>query len=303
MSAPAGFLEAALAYTDRGLAVFPLSPGEKVPLIRKVEGGNGVHDATTDPDRIREWWGRCPTANIGLAAGPAFWVMDVDFAGFLADEPDGADTVAALADRFGPLPRTPKQLTGGLGWQYAFRADPRVRNGVRVLPGLDTRSAGGYVVAPPSVHPNGRSYRWIVEPGEVEVAAAPEWLVALLEPVELPEPAPPPRRPAGSGDLSRYAAVAVERACKRVAKAHVGAQCDTLEHEAFGLGRLVGGDVLPRAEARAGLVAAGLRMPSAVGRARHGRSYRPWTRREIELRVDRALAAGEAKPRTPESRP
>ena len=200
------------------------------------------------------------------------------------------------------MPETVRQQTGGLGWQRFFAPDPRLRNGVRVLPGLDTRAAGGYVAAPPSVHPSGRRYRWIVPPGEAEPARAPEWLVALLEPVESPEPVAPARR-GPPADLSRYAAAALEKATGRVAAASVGQQCDTLEHEAFGLGRLVGGRVLTRAEARAELVAAGLRMPSATGRSRYGKPYKPWTRREVEWRVDRALAAGEAKPRTPEARP
>src|SRR3954453_18758431 len=86
----------ALAYAERGWPVFPLRPREKVPLIAKAAGGNGVHDATTDLDQISAWWTRCPRANIGLAAGPAFWVLDVDYAGFFAEEPDGADTLTAL---------------------------------------------------------------------------------------------------------------------------------------------------------------------------------------------------------------
>jgi hypothetical protein len=297
-----GLAEGALSYTGLGWPVFPLRPGEKVPLIPKAEGGSGVHDATTDPDRVREWWERWPDANIGVAAGLRFWALDLDFAGFPAEQPDGADTLLALERRFGRMPETVRQQTGGLGWQRFFAPDPRVRNGVRLLPGLDTRAAGGYVAAPPSVHPSGRRYRWIAPPGEAELARAPEWLVALLEPVELPEPAPPPR-PARTSDLSRYAAAALDKACKQVAGAPVGAQCDTLEHEAFGLGRLVGGRVLTRAEARAELVTAGLRMPSATGRTKHGKPYKPWTRREVEWRVDRALSAGEAKPRTPEARP
>ena len=294
--------DAALAYAGLDWPVFPLKPGDKVPLIPKTEGGNGVRDATTDPDQIRAWWECHPDANIGIAAGSSFWVLDLDFAGFLAEKPDGADTFLALERRFGRMPETVRQQTGGLGWQRFFAPDPRIRNGVKLLPGLDTRAAGGYVAAPPSVHPSGRRYRWIAPPGEAGLAQAPDWLVALLEPVELPEPAPPPR-PARTGDLSRYAAAAVEKACERVAGAPVGSQCDTLEHEAFGLDRLVGGGVLPRAEAKAELVGAGLRMPSAAGRSKYGKPYKPWTRREVEWRVDRALAAGEVKPRTPETRP
>src|SRR5689334_14667566 len=186
-------LEHALAYAARGWPVFPLKPGEKTPLIAKAAGGNGVHDATTDPDRIRAWWTKCPTANIGLACGSWCWVLDADFKGFLADELDGGDAIRALQQRFGKLPATLRQYTGGLGWQFFFAPDPRIRNGVKVLPGLDTRSTGGYVVAPPSVHPSGYTYRWIASPDEAEIVPAPAWLAALLGPVEPPRPVAPPR--------------------------------------------------------------------------------------------------------------
>src|SRR4051795_1441866 len=169
---------AALAYAARGWPIFPLRPGEKVPLNPKAAGGNGVHDATTDPNRICAWWTKEPAANIGLACSTTFWVLDIDYAGWPdvdpdAAHPDGADTLLALQRRFGRLPPTVRQYTGGIGWQWFFRPDPRIKNGVKVLPGLDTRSAGGYVAAPPSLHPSGRHYRWIAGPDETELAAAP----------------------------------------------------------------------------------------------------------------------------------
>jgi len=296
MSPPAGFLDDALALAARGWPVFPLRPGEKVPLIAKAAGGNGVHDATTDPDKIQAWWTEHPTANIGLAAGPAFWVLDVDYAGFFAEEPDGADTLLALQRRFGRLPPTVRQYTGGMGWQWFFKPDPRIRNGVRVLPGLDTRAAGGYVVAPPSVHPSGRTYRWLAGPDEAPIAPAPGWLVRLLEPVELPQPVAPARRPVGGTNLERYAAVALERACERISGTAPGEQCDRLDRESYGIGRLVAGGVIPRDLAHAELVAAGAGMSSQARR-------RPWTRQEVAWRVDRALAAGARDPRAPETRP
>jgi hypothetical protein len=284
VSARSGFLDeatlpdAALAYAGMGWPVFPLKPGDKVPLIPKAEGGNGVHDATTDPDQIREWWERQPDANIGVAAGVASWTLDLDFAGFLAEEPDGADTFLALERRFGRMPETVRQQTGGLGWQRFFAPDPRIRNGVKLLPGLDTRAAGGYVAAPPSVHPSGRRYRWIVPPGEAELAQAPEWLVALLEPVELPEPVPPPR-PARVGDLSRYAAAAVDKAGERVAAAsgraavrHAGAR--GVRARPAGRGR---GAAPRRGQGRAGR-----------GRAAHALGHRPGQARQALQAVDQA---------------
>jgi hypothetical protein len=301
MTTPAGFPGHALAYAARGWPVFPLKPRDKVPLIPKAAGGTGVHDATTDPDRIREWWAREPHANIGLACGVAFWVLDVDFGGFESFEHDGLDTLDDIRRRFGPLPRTVRAQTGSGGWHHLFAPEPRIKNAVRVLPGLDVRSAGGYVVGAPSVHPNGAPYEWIEGPEKVPIATAPPWLVALVEPLDEPEPAAP-ARPIRTGDLSRYAAAALDKACERIAQAAIGTQCDTLEHEAYGIGRLVGGGVVPGDEAKAALVGAGLRMRSAAGKDKNGKPYKPWTRREIAWRVERALSAGVRNPRVPENR-
>src|SRR4051794_31004575 len=298
MIPPAGFLDDALAFAERQWPVFPLRPGDKVPLIAKAAGGNGVHDATTDPDQIRAWWEKHPSANIGLAAGSTFWTLDVDYKGWPdvnpdATYPDGADTLTALQARFGRLPPTVKQYTGGLGWQWFFRPDPRIRNGVRVPPGLDPRSPGGYVVAPPSLHPSGRHYRWIAGPDEAELALAPGWLVRLLEPVELPQPVAPAPRPIRGANSDRYGEAALERAVERIGSAPPGEQCDVLDRQAYGIGRLIAGGVIPRDLARVELVTAGLRMQSQGGR-------RPWTGREVAWRVDRALASGARSPRTPE---
>jgi putative DNA primase/helicase len=285
--------EAALAYARLSLAVFPLVPGDKLPLISKDDGGKGVHDATSDVAQIEAWWTRWPNANIGLACGASCWVLDADYAGWLTDKPDGADTISALRRRFGPLPATVRQYTGGMGWQWLFKPDARIKNGSRFLPGLDTRAAGGYIVVPPSLHPSGRHYHWIAAPKDAELATAPAWLLSLLEPVAEPEPEAP--RPIKAGDLSRYAAVALERACERVAGCPPGNQADALDHAAYSIGRLVGGGVIPLGEARSALIAAGANMPNQGGR-------KPWSRGEIAWRVDRALASGARSPRAPEGR-
>jgi Bifunctional DNA primase/polymerase, N-terminal len=96
--------DAAVAYAARGWPVLPLRPGGKAPLIARAEGGHGVHDATIDPDRIRAWWAAHPAANVGLAAGAAFWALDVDYQGWEATEPDGLTSLNLLVERFGPLP-------------------------------------------------------------------------------------------------------------------------------------------------------------------------------------------------------
>lgn len=45
-----------------------------------------------------------------------------------------------------------------------------------IRPGVDTRADGGFVVAPPSMHPNGQRYEWMRYTPPAEL---PAWLLAL----------------------------------------------------------------------------------------------------------------------------
>jgi hypothetical protein len=247
-------LEHALAYARLGWPVFPLKPGDKIPLIPKAKGGRGVHDATTDAAQIAAWWAAWPRANIGIAC-TAFWVLDVDYGGWDAIEPDGADSFALLTKRYGRLPETVQQLTGGGGWQYLFQPDERIGNGVGFLPGLDTRAAGGYVAAPPSIHPSGRAYHWRRghAPGEIALAPAPAWLVALIKPPPPPRPAPRPVHAADS-----YGRAALEGEAKAVTNAGAGARNATLFKAAARLGELAAAGRLEQGAIRAALTDAGL---------------------------------------------
>ena len=66
--------QAALAYARRGWPVFPIVPNAKRPFPNT----NGVHEATTNPIKITEWWTDTPNANIGFHVGAAS-MMAVDF--------------------------------------------------------------------------------------------------------------------------------------------------------------------------------------------------------------------------------
>ena len=167
---------AALEYTTRAWPVFPCRG--KVPL-----NTNGVLGATCSSDAVRSWWLRWPTANIGVATGPqSFWVLDVD-----ADT-GGFESLRDLRAAHGELPDTLVALTGGGGEHYFFQypKDTVIRNRARVngMPGLDVRGAGGYIIAPPSIHPDtGRAYNWDVlrSPRGGAIYPAPEWLLRLIE--------------------------------------------------------------------------------------------------------------------------
>jgi hypothetical protein len=152
------------------------SPG-KHPLTR-----NGVKDAKKDIRAIAAWWERWSWANVGIATGAVsgFFVVDVD-------GETGEESLEELERENGKLPGTVEALTGGGGRHIFFRCpDYAIGNRVALAPGLDVRGDGGYIVAAPSVHVSGWQYMWELSsrPGEVDIADAPGWLLAMLRPAE-----------------------------------------------------------------------------------------------------------------------
>jgi hypothetical protein len=245
MSRPTDFLDAALHYASLGWPVFPLAPRSKHPLIPVRDGGRGLHDATTDPALIRQWWTDFPTANIGLRTGVAFDVLDLD----------GPEASSALAHArsgregvHGPVVRTGKGL-------HVFVLPTGLGNRAGVLPGVDFRGADSYVVAPPSMHPDGHTYTW-VSGDPAALAPAPSWLVELLHPRrDLPVTAP--LVPVTPSRATAYGSAALRRELERLAVTEVGTRSDSLNQAAFSLGQLVAAGALNEDETAAALLDAG----------------------------------------------
>lgn len=140
--------QAALWYASVGIAVFPLEPGTKRPFPRS----HGFKEATIDADQINAWWTRTPTANIGIATGLLFDVADLD--GW-----DGVDHWATMDDTPDPLGVVVTPRAGG-GGRHVYIPVTGQGNRAGLGPSMDWRGAGGYVVAPPSVTPDG-PYWWL----------------------------------------------------------------------------------------------------------------------------------------------
>lgn len=169
----------AAEYAAAGWRVFPLRG--KVPA---VAGGRGMLDATTDLRQVAAWWdGPHRGANIGLRPPPTVVVLDVD------PRHGGLDSLAALTSTHGALTATLKAVSGrgDGGCHLYFRRPPGKLSARRLGAGIDLKTESGYLVAPPSLHPDtGRPYMWA---SRAPIAAPPAWLATLL--VE-PEPAPAP---------------------------------------------------------------------------------------------------------------
>ena len=233
-------LQAALDYAGgNGWSVFPLWPRSKEPACK-----HGFKNATTNPATIRRYWLAQPEFNIGVATGQisGIWVLD-------SDGTVGAETLRDLEARHGPIPPTLTSLTSR-GPHLWFRADiPIQSSAARVGLGLDVRGDGGYVLAPPSVHPSGHVYAWSVDCSINALAIAPEWLVALTRKRPISERAlATMRAPLQHGSPGAYGNAALQYEITALARTLPGARNHALNRAAFSLFQLVAGGELNEAE-------------------------------------------------------
>jgi hypothetical protein len=197
------------------------------------------------------WWSRHPQANIGLATGHRFDVLDID-------GPEGTHAIRTLAATHGLQSSGPLVRTGGGGWHFYLA--PTGLGNVRPagLEHVDWRGWGGYVVAPPSRHASGHSYQWIpgrdlnIRPGQVPVV-----LYERLQPRQLQRPTGSVElQAAGDGPGHRYARAALAEELARVAAAPVGQRNRQLWESTRNLYNLVATGALDHREVHQGLLAA-----------------------------------------------
>jgi len=236
------------------------------------------HAASTTLAEVCRWWQHWPHANVGLATGTRFDVLDLDGT-------EGVEALrAALSQRHPAEHPGPVARTGGGGWHLLY-APSGLGNRVRVLPRVDWRGRGGVIVAPPSRHASGRPYRW-VRPLAAELPAVPEGLRRLLAPPPRPATRPPAEVPAGRAGA--WAQGALDREARAVATAPEHTCNATLNRAAFRLGQLAAAGLLDASEVRARLLAAALAAP-ATGHRDRGRRAR--------ATIESGLAGGARKPR------
>lgn len=239
------------------------SPGKHPRLL------HGVLEASAEAATITAWWERWPDANIGIATGPESGIYVVDL-----DGPDAIEAWTGLGIPAGWQART----GNGMHLVYALQT---------VLPnthwklgrGIDTRGAGGYIVAPPSLHRTGRRYRWIERDG-----AAPPPLSAALVEALAPRIATPARPPSVRlGESTPYARGVLRHALERLGRAGEGTRNSTLNDEAFLLGQWIGGGELD---------------PSGIAAALEAAHPRPCDDGKVRSTIQRALVDGAQYPRT-----
>jgi len=161
--------KAALRYLDLGFSVIPVRANRKTgPPFRWQRWQR----ERPSPEQVRIWF---ENWNDGLAIITGrisnAIVLDLD----CKQDANGQQAVKSL---YGWEPEGPLARTGG-GGLHAYYLHPGrpVKNKVALHPGVDVRGDGGFVYAPPSPHPSGRRYEWLVPPWDEELPEAPGWLL------------------------------------------------------------------------------------------------------------------------------
>lgn len=160
-------LTAALSYAVHGWAVLPIQPCGKPPMGKLVP--KGLLNATIDPTLLKYWWISEPRANVGIRTGAISGLVVLDI-----DPRNGGEASLSKWERhWGRMPATLEVLTGGGGRHLFFLHPGGHLSSKPIVPGLDLKADGGYVVAPPSRHPSGKLYEWKQGAGLEDLVLAP----------------------------------------------------------------------------------------------------------------------------------
>lgn len=154
---PSSLRDAALSYRRRGWSVIPISPATKVPP--KGFSLETFFRRLPTEEEIEQWWRAMPRAGVGIVTGKVSNLIVLD-----VDTKKGADA-NAIYETY-PTGVVSRTGSGGGHFYYEYPSDrdhvPNVVGRENGKPnGLDLRADGGYVVAPPTLHPSGRRYEWI----------------------------------------------------------------------------------------------------------------------------------------------
>lgn len=133
-------IEQALKYEADGIGVIPVTPGNKHPPLVEWK-----RYQTERPSRsqVTEWWTTMPNANIAMLTGKISDLSVIDL-----DGDEGRKSFFEYLQ--GHLPGTRVHATPH-GRHILLTYTPALQTTAGILPGVDIRSEGGYVIAPPSI--------------------------------------------------------------------------------------------------------------------------------------------------------
>jgi len=182
-------LEAALDYAERGWRVVPLHWNANKGVCSCVKGSKcptpGKHPygrewqkaATANVETLERFWDRHPRANVGIQMGEQSGIVD-----FEADDDEQEKIFLQLFDDEPPVTATFKSSRGKhrlFRWRSDLPGGAIVNIGSLVLR-VGNGSLGSMSVFPPSWHPSGIQYQWVLHPDDCDIATIPDSVLAKI---------------------------------------------------------------------------------------------------------------------------
>ena len=251
-------LDWARRYIRAGYSLIPLNPHDKTPftaLLPTVATDDGAKHSWApyqsrlpNPAVVEHWFSEFPNANVGIVTGSVsqLFVLDCD-----------NEAAIRMVQRKGLPLNCPIVITGKGAHFYFKYPDFPVGNRAGLLEATDIRSDGGYVVAPPSIHPNKAIYHWAERP--FRPAEAPKWLLRLLQPPPTQQRVQQrPPRPDLNLRGSKYGRAAMIAEQALLCTSSQGGRNDQLNRSAFNLGQLIADNLIDRPAVESMLLEASL---------------------------------------------
>ncbi len=172
-------LKSAIWYAKYGLSVIPVLPAKadangKDEQKRPPIPWTPYQTRQATEDEIKQWFTDKPDARLGIVTGKLSNLTVLD-----CDTKEALEQVEKLLpDSF----QVPIAVSPRGGRHYYFRHEPQISNKANIGQGLDARSEGGYIIAPPSSGLNGKGYAWLegCRLGEVEISFIPSSLLSYI---------------------------------------------------------------------------------------------------------------------------
>lgn len=166
-------IEQALYYKGLGMSVIPIKQGDKKPIVK----WDAYQSRIASDDEIKKWFTDNPKANIGIVTGKISDLFVIDLDKYDKDYREELTAQYIPDSVVCPTVTTPKD---GQHLYFSFPDDFNITIGARILPGVDFRGEGGYVVAPPSINGNGRAYEWTVPFDRPQLERPPRGVITLI---------------------------------------------------------------------------------------------------------------------------
>jgi putative DNA primase/helicase len=276
---------AAIEYLKLGFSVIPIQPKGKKPeasvLPRDVDNKARWEVYTLRPplpDEARQWFENRPSLNIGIVTGRVSGIVVVDL-----DGQEGTESFKKLVS--GTRNPTCWVVTGnGYHGYFKYPSNSTIGNRVGVLPGVDIRSDGGYVVAPPSVHISGKVYDWNRRfPHRGVLAELPSVLLSKLTEQKASVGPSPALKAQATGQHAEIATRIFEHQCACLQSAPTSSRNNQLNLSTYTLARIAQTGALSESVVRDAMRSIAL----SIGLGE----------REIERTIDSAFKAGSSPAR------